>query len=238
MITEGNKILLREEQIKNDVALKKIEKKQQRTRDEIEYAEVDEYIKNKYPDGLDKANDKKLINDGAKLMPLKCKDCDIYKVFPYDFIALNGRDYQSNRCKICTEVKNKACKKYQENNKIKCECGITYIGTELQMIIHTASQQHKDRMGEMIYGIRYTQKELIALSQLFKVPYYKKLTKEEMINELKPKLTTDLMLIDEVHKGKANIYKCIVNKNTSYSHKWEMYKNDVLINSINMNKPK
>jgi len=229
MITEGNKILLREEQIKNDVALKKIEKKQQRTQDEIEYAEIDEYIKLKYPEGLDVLKDKKLINDRAKLIPLKCRDCDIYKVFPYDFTALNGRDYQSNRCKICTEIINKSCKKYQANHKIRCECGISYIGTELQIISHLASQQHKDRMGEMIYGIRYTQKELIALSQLFKVPYYKKLTKEEMINELKPKLATDLMLINEEQRDKANKYKCIVNKNTGCSHKWELYNDDVKI---------
>lgn len=262
MITEGNKILLREEKIKNDVALKKLEKKLQKTQDEIDYAEIEEYIKIEYPDGLDIVKDRKLIKDGVKkIIPLKCRDCEIIKVFPYDFTALNGRDYQSNRCKICTEIINKPCKKYQENHKIICDCGICYVGTELSIAKHRASQQHKDRMGEMIFGIRYTQKELISLSQHFKVPYYKKLTKDEMKKELVPKLAYDLNKAYETDKGKAIIeenekrtkagdiiisHKCIViSKDKTMlnmgTHKWEEYENvgegDVLVSEIYMNVP-
>jgi hypothetical protein len=191
MITEGNKILLIEERIKNDVKIKKIEKKQQKTQDESDYAEVYEYINTEYPDGLDKIKNKKWIEDGVSLIPMKCTKCLIYKVFPYDFMATNGRDYGTNHCKTCTKIINKPCKKYQETKKIICECGICYIGTDLAIANHITSQQHKDRLAEMIIGVRYTKKDLIKLSSIFKITYYKKLNREEMIAKLRPKMEYD-----------------------------------------------
>jgi hypothetical protein len=243
MITEGNKILLREQQIKNDVALKKLEKKLQKTQDEIDYDEIEEYIKIEYPDGLDIVKDRNLIKEGVKkIIPLKCKDCKVYKVFPYDFLAVNGRDYQSDRCKVCTEIINKPCKKYQENHKITCECGIKYVGYESAIIKHNNSKQHTKRMEDMIYGIRYTQKELISLSKLFKVPYYKKLTKDEMIKELIYKLADDLT--DVFQPNSKMKYKCIVNDDImgyNGTHRWEEYKCNgeelVLVGAVNRNVP-
>ena len=71
MKSEADRILLLEAKIKNDVALKKLEKKLQKTQDELDYAEIEEQIKIEYPDGLDSIKHKKLIADGVKIIPMK-----------------------------------------------------------------------------------------------------------------------------------------------------------------------
>lgn len=231
MITEGNLILLKEERIKNDVVLKKLEKKLHKTQDELDYMKIEKYIKMEYPDGLDEIKHKKLIEQGARLMPMKCTKCQFFKVFPFDFMGINGRDYGTNRCNVCTEKINKPCKKYQASKKITCECGICYVGTDLAIANHMVSQQHKDRMSEMIFGFRYTQKELIGMSQFFKIPYYKSLTKNEMIEQLRPKLQNDI----ERNESNKYTYKCFMSDKKMYlngTHKWEEYKEGILNRTI------
>ena len=237
MKSEADRIVLLEAKIKNDVALKKLEKKLQKTQDELDYAEIEEQIKIEYPDGLDIVKDRKLIKDGVKkIIPLKCKDCEIIKVFPYDFTAINGRDYGTNRCKICTKDKNEPCKKYQEHNMITCECGIKYVGYENAIIKHKASKQHKNRMGDMILGFRYKQKELISLCQVFKVPYYKKLTKNEMIEQLRPLMINDITNIKGEIDNENYSYHCIKTDDKEHTitdtRIWYKYENEVRIETI------
>jgi hypothetical protein len=125
-------------------------------------------------------------------------------MFPFEFIALNGRDYGNNKCKICTYENTKRSKKYQKTNKIKCECGICYIGTDNLIAKHIISKQHNDRMLVMIKGIKYTKQELVKLCRYYSIPYYKRLNYKQMIDILRPKMDID---IDIYVKDILNKYK-------------------------------
>lgn len=186
MITPIEKIIIAEERIRVDVEIKKYKNKIKQEKNRIERDKIIESIREQYPTGLDDMNDKKLIRDGVKIIPLCCCKCSIWKIFPFDYMGLNGRDYGINKCIICTNGDTRASKKYQESNRIRCECGICYIGTDNIKAKHTKSKQHKDRVSDMINGVRYTKKKLIVLCSYYSIPYYKRLNYRQMIDILRP----------------------------------------------------
>ena len=191
MITPIEKIELAEERIRGDIAIKKHKNKIRREQYNKDRDKIIELIRVKYPSGLDEVKHKNLIRDGVKIIPICCCKCSSWKIFPFDFIGLNGRDYGTNKCKICTYADTRVSKKYKDSNRIKCECGICYIGTDNLIAKHMISKQHIDRVSEMIKGVRYTKGELIKLCSYYSIPYYKRLNFRQMIDVLRPKMEID-----------------------------------------------
>ena len=191
MITPIEKIELAEERIRGDIAIKKHKNKIRREQYNKDRDKIIELIRVKYPSGLDEVKHKNLIRDGVKIIPICCCKCNSWKIFPFDFIGLNGRDYGANKCKICTYADTRVSKKYKDSNRIKCECGICYIGTDNLIAKHMISKQHIDRVSEMIKGVRYTKGELIKLCSYYSIPYYKRLNFRQMIDVLRPKMEID-----------------------------------------------
>jgi hypothetical protein len=192
MITPIDNVAIAEERIRVDIAIKKHKNKIKREQSKRERDKIRELIKVQYPSGLDEVKHKNLIRDGVKIIPLCCSKCSSWKIFPFDFIGLNGRDYGTNKCNLCTYADTRVSKKYQDSNRIKCECGICYIGTDNSIAKHMISKQHMDRVSEMIKGVRYTKGELIKLCSYYSIPYYKGLNYRQMIDILRPKMEIDI----------------------------------------------
>jgi hypothetical protein len=191
MITPIDNVAIAEERIRVDIAIKKHKNKIRREQSKRERDKIREFIKIKYPSGLDEVKHKNLIRDGVKIIPICCCKCSSWKIFPFDFIGLNGRDYGTNKCKLCTYADTRVSKKYQDSNRIKCECGICYIGADNSIAKHMISKQHIDRVSEMIKGVRYTKGELIKLCSYYSIPYYKRLNFRQMLDVLRPKMEID-----------------------------------------------
>lgn len=149
---------------------------------EAEKLEVKAKIKHLYPNGISDDRYKKYF---SKIVPLKCNNCKIYKILPYDFISDNCKLMNAINCITCVPILSKTSKRCKDEKNTICECGLTYYGSEDNTYKHLASASHNRRVKMMINGKYYKQNELIELAKQYKIPYYKTLNNYELIDLLK-----------------------------------------------------
>ncbi len=149
---------------------------------EAEILEVKARIKQEYPNGISEERFKKYF---TKIVPLKCNNCKIYKILPYDFISDNCKQMNAINCKTCVPILSKTSKRCKDEKNTICECGLTYYGSEDNTYKHLASESHNKRVKMMINDKYYKQNELIVLAKQYKIPYYKTLSNYELIDLLK-----------------------------------------------------
>jgi len=177
-----NDICRIEKNITRDAKERKDEKKQKLTEREQNFTYVEERIKKEYPDGI---TDDKLKKSFSKIVPMICNTCNEYKILPYDFISEGVRKKDAINCKTCVSILCKSSRKCKGEMNTLCECGMIYYGSENNTYIHLASSSHIKRMKLVINGKYYKRSELIELSKQYKIPYYKKLNNDEIVDILK-----------------------------------------------------
>ena len=149
---------------------------------EAEILEVKAKIKQEYPNGISEERFKKYF---TKIVPMKCNNCKIYKILPYDFVSDNCKQMNAINCKTCVPILSKTSKRCKDEKNTICECGLTYYGSEDNTYKHLVSASHNKRIKMMINGKYYKQNELIELAKQYKIPYYKTLSNYELIDLLK-----------------------------------------------------
>ena len=149
-----------------------------------QYGEVIEEIKQKYPRG--KVQEPHLIKSGIKkIIPMLCIKCDIYKVFPQDFLTKQGFDNGSNKCSVCMAENTEKVKKYTKPKKFNCECGKSFVSKDSDAYyIHISDKTHETRIAKVLRGVRYSQKQLRDIARINKIPYYKNLNMPDLVKQL------------------------------------------------------
>jgi hypothetical protein len=176
-------VVKRECEIIDDVHKQKQLNKDNKKQKEQEKIEMQLKIKKDYPDGI---TDPKHIKKGyTSIVPILCNICENYRVYPFDFLAPNGKDYGTANCCYCISIINKSSRKCQKDNRTTCECGLVYYGSEDNTYKHLASPEHQKRIKLLINGIYYKRIELIQFAKQYKVPYYKSLKHDELVDILK-----------------------------------------------------
>ena len=169
----------KEEYVSNQTAFKT-----KRLMQAEQYGEVVQEIKEKYPGG--KVTEKLLKDAGIKkIIPQMCVKCEIYKVFPYEFLTRQGFDNGSNKCSVCMAENTEKVKKYTKPKKFNCECGKSFVSKDSDAYyIHVSDKTHETRMQKMLRGVRYSQKELRDIARINKIPYYKNLSMPDLVKQL------------------------------------------------------
>ena len=169
----------KEEYLANKTALKT-----KRLMQAEQYGEVVQEIKEKYPSG--KVTEKLLKDAGIKkIIPQMCVKCEIYKVFPYEFLTKQGFDNGKNTCSQCMAENTAQVKKYTKQKKFVCECGLKFVSKDSDAYyIHISDKTHAGRMEKMLRGVRYSQKELRDIAKINKIQYYKNLSMPDLVKQL------------------------------------------------------
>lgn len=185
----NDKITKREQEICRDVERRKKDMREANTKNAEEIAEVKLRIKETYPDGITEPH---LLKHYTKIQSRRCKTCDILKICPYEYLSLDNKKVNGENCSICTKVIYKEVRRCQEEKTLICECGMKYYGSEDNHYRHQASSSHIKRMKTVIGGHYYTQAELYELAKKYKIKYYLKKTKEELVECLREYLISSV----------------------------------------------
>jgi len=170
-----------DELIQKEIRDRKREKKYNKEeRDRYEKSVFDEFgfvVKEDY-----------LIAQGFKnVVPHQCVRCKEFKALPYQFLNKFDKVNQSNICSKCVEKRSEQVKKCTDKNMFLCSCGIFYYcSSDRCMLQHENSDRHKNSLkrNRFVNGKKYNRDELRLLCSANKIPYYKSLKIEHMIDKL------------------------------------------------------
>lgn len=172
-----------EEKVNNEDNQRRRKNKEIKENRDCDFLEVAKRISKQYPDGI---KEDYILHQGIKkIYPFACSYCANVLIFPYDFLTKKNIDNGFNRCRACMTEETERTKKYKDIKNIICDCGIKYLGTDNNIISHIEGDQHKRRINRIIDGTRYSKVKLIELCKNHKIPYYKKLNMEEMIEAIR-----------------------------------------------------
>jgi hypothetical protein len=193
IITDAEREAKRTAEIAAEIKQRKEENTRIRNKLEEQRKEVLHEIKTDYPKGI---NESYLLNQGInKIIPMKCNNCNNFRIYPYQFLTKQGRMGVKGNCSFCMEDTSKITQKSLDKNKVKCKCGISYYHSDNGYYAHISTSRHQNNMKKLVNGVKYSAKELDKLCSLNNIPYYKTLDMigaAEKLNNLGDKLKTNI----------------------------------------------
>jgi len=193
IITDAEREAKRTAEIAAEIKQRKEENTRIRNKLDEQRKEVLHEIKTDYPKGI---NESYLLNQGInKIIPMKCNNCNNFRIYPYQFLTKQGRMGVKGNCSFCMEDTSKITQKSLDKNKVTCKCGIKYYHSDNGYYAHISTSRHQNNMKKLVNGVKYTAKELDKLCSLNNIPYYKTLdmiAQADALNKLGDKLKTNI----------------------------------------------
>ena len=135
--------------------------------------------------------------DITKIHPFNCFECNVIKIFPYDFLTTSDYDNGKGKCSVCMSELSKRIKKYKDENKVECPCGMSYNGSDLGQSKHEVSRTHINGLKQLKttgLTIIYKMPSLRKICSTNNIKYYNTLKIDKILEEFKK---IDVIVIPE-----------------------------------------
>ena len=193
IITDAEKEAKRTAELAAEIQQRKEKNSSIRNKLEEQRKEVLHEIKTDYPKGITESY---LLNQGInKILPMKCNNCNNFRIYPYQFLTKQGRMGVKGNCSFCMNDTSKITQKSLDKNKVTCKCGIRYYHSDNGYYAHISTSRHQNNMKKLVNGVKYTAKDMDKLCSLNNIPYYKTLdmiAQADALNKLGDKLKTNI----------------------------------------------
>ena len=180
-------------QLQEEIKQRKEENTRMRNKLDEQKKEVLHEIKTDYPKGI---TEPYLLNQGInKIIPMKCNNCNNFRIYPYQFLTKQGRMGIKGNCSFCMADTSKITQKSLNKNMVECQCGIKYYASDNGHAKHVMTSRHINNMDKLVQGKKYTAKQMDKLCSLNNIPHYKSLSMihaAEQLNKLGDKLNTNI----------------------------------------------